>query len=615
MCNTTDALIRIENLGKMYKLYRNQRDKVLDVFGLNFFKKHKYKEFWALRNIDLTIEKGERVGFIGHNGAGKSTLLKLITGNIKPTEGSVVVKGKIQALLEMGTGFHPDFTGIENIRASLAYQGLSQKEIKELEEEIIDFTELGEYIEQPVKTYSAGMYSRLAFATASAVKPELMIIDEILGAGDAYFNAKCVERMQNLTAASGATFLFVSHDLQSVQALCTRLIWLDHGVIRYDGEVLYGIKLYQQEVRKKEEQRLIVRDKKKQTQNLALLDSVNELYDCYLFKISHEKDIGAKCGKFYTIRLFADDEQVAQISVGAAMDNDAKGECFIIDDPGRTCWGRSSFDGNDYYREVDLSAGTDHIAPFQFMLSKEYADKTISVVVDADTEGNDDVVLEYYSGDGYIKCGFFANGFHSNVFHLEQDINDDEIKETADSKENETKADNKKEDLDSLSAGARITNVRLVGDSQEEKKVFAFSERIDRCCFDIAFDKERFSFYFIFFVYTDKGYLLFSTCQRLTLDKDVKSISVQYPFPNEKLGPGEYNISIAVYDELDVNDDSREQKFLAMLDRGCSFKIERPIQYALGIGSIVRTVKPIIVSENVRVIRCENLIEESASYF
>ena len=108
---------------------------------------------------------------------------------------------------------------------------------------------------------------------------------------------------------------------------------------------------------------------------------------------------------------------------------------------------------------------------------------------------------------------------------------------------------------------------------------------------------------------------MFSTCQRLTLDKDVKSISVQYPFPNEKLGPGEYNISIAVYDELDVNDDSREQKFLAMLDRGCSFKIERPIQYALGIGSIVRTVKPIIVSENVRVIRCENLIEESASYF
>lgn len=602
MFNTDDTLIEINNVGKMYKLYRNQRDKVLDVFGLNFFKKNKYKEFWALRNINLTIEKGERVGFIGHNGAGKSTLLKLITGNITPTEGSLSVKGKIQALLEMGTGFHPDFTGRENIRASLAYQGLSQTEIKVLEEEIIDFTELGEYIEQPVKNYSAGMYSRLAFATASSVKPELMIIDEILGAGDAYFNAKCVERMRNLTSAEGATFLFVSHDLQSVQALCTRLIWLDHGIIRYDGDVLYGIKNYLQEVRRNEERRLKIKDKKKQEKDLLLVDAVDDLYDRFLFKIARENNVFAGCGKFFRIEILADGKPVALLSVGAAMDNDEKNECFIIDDPGRTSWGKSIIDGDKHYREVDLSTGTDHIAPFQILLSKEYSDKDITIAVEADTGNHDDVVLEYYKDNEYIRCGTFARGYGSNIFRLGDPAEIIEEKTITD----ESMFD--KTDLDSLSDGAVITNVQLVGTSQEAKKVFPFSEKIDKCCFDISLERERESFYFIFCVYTDKGDLLISTCQYVMLNKAVKNLSLQYPFPNEKLGPGEYNISIAIYDELDVNDNSREQKFLAMIDRGCSFKIERPVDYALGIGFIVRNDAPMIVTEGVKIIECRNLV-------
>ena len=257
-----ETVIHVENMGKMYKLYKNPKDKILDAFGLNWFKKNYYKEFWALRGINLTIKKGERVGFIGHNGAGKSTLLKIITGNILPTEGSIKVNGKIQALLEMGTGFHPEFTGRQNIRASLVYQGLPSEKIAQYESEIIEFTELEEFIDQPVKTYSAGMYSRLAFATASAVVPELMIIDEILGAGDAYFNGKCVERMQKLTSEAGATILFVSHDLQSVQNLCTRVIWINKGKIVFDGDVLTGIKLYLQSVRQNEEQRLKLRDRK-----------------------------------------------------------------------------------------------------------------------------------------------------------------------------------------------------------------------------------------------------------------------------------------------------------------------------------------------------------------
>lgn len=222
---SNESAIEINGLGKMYKLYKNNSDKYKDAFKLNFFKKDYYKEFWALRDINISINKGERVGLIGHNGAGKSTLLKTIIGRISPTEGSVRVNGKIQALLELGTGFHPEFTGRENIKAALMLVGCSYKQIDEMMDGIIDFAELEEYIDQPVKTYSAGMYARLAFSTATAIKPELLIIDEVLGAGDAYFSGKCVERMRSLTMDSGATVLFVSHDLASVQAICDRVIW------------------------------------------------------------------------------------------------------------------------------------------------------------------------------------------------------------------------------------------------------------------------------------------------------------------------------------------------------------------------------------------------------
>src|SRR5262249_34450273 len=190
----TDIAISLCSLGKMYKLYRRPLDKVVDVLGLGrflFWRKNTYQEFWALRNLDLEVCKGERLGIIGRNGAGKTTLLKIITGNYAPTEGAVHIEGRIQALMELGTGFHPDFTGRQNIHAALAYQGFSKSEVKKAEADIIDFTELEEFIDQPLRVYSAGMYTRLAFAVATSVRPEVLIIDEILGAGDAAFVAKC----------------------------------------------------------------------------------------------------------------------------------------------------------------------------------------------------------------------------------------------------------------------------------------------------------------------------------------------------------------------------------------------------------------------------------------
>ena len=212
--------VEVHGLGKMYKLFDKQSDRIWDIFGLDklrfWDREPKYREFWALRNVDLVVPKGERIGIIGRNGAGKSTLLKLIVGNLKPTEGSITVNGKIQALLQMGTGFHPEFTGVENIRAALAYAGMEPRKIRDSVDEIIEFSELEDYIHQPVKYYSAGMYSRLAFAVSTALEPDILIIDEVLGAGDAAFTSKCAERMKRLTQDSGATVLFVSHSMDSV---------------------------------------------------------------------------------------------------------------------------------------------------------------------------------------------------------------------------------------------------------------------------------------------------------------------------------------------------------------------------------------------------------------
>ncbi len=257
--SSSSICVSAEGLGKMYRLYRRPADKVLDAFGLAPWlpwRKDYYQEFWAIRNLDLTVHKGERLGLIGRNGAGKSTLLKLVCGNIAPSEGSVKVAGRIQALMELGTGFHPEFTGRQNIRASLAYQGLSAARIRGKEEDIVEFAEIEEFINQPIKTYSSGMYARLAFATATAVDPEILIIDEVLGAGDAYFAGKCHERMRNLTEQHGATVFFVSHDLGSIQQMCCRALWIEHGRLLMDGSPLDVTKAYYASILQQEEARL-----------------------------------------------------------------------------------------------------------------------------------------------------------------------------------------------------------------------------------------------------------------------------------------------------------------------------------------------------------------------
>ncbi len=234
-------VITVQNLTKMYKLYDNPMDRVKEALSARGRKR--YKEHYALRDINFTVRQGETVGIIGTNGSGKSTILKIITGVLSPTEGSVRVDGRISALLELGAGFNPDYSGIENIYLNGTMLGFSRDEMTEKLDEIIEFADIGDFINQPVKTYSSGMFVRLAFAVAINIDPEVLIVDEALSVGDVFFQAKCFRKFEEFKA-NNKTILFVSHDLGSINKYCDRAILLNKGHVVEEGTPKEIIDIY-----------------------------------------------------------------------------------------------------------------------------------------------------------------------------------------------------------------------------------------------------------------------------------------------------------------------------------------------------------------------------------
>lgn len=220
-----EVAIRVNDLVKVYKLYNKPGDRLKEAFGLA---KHKHKEHYALNGVDLTIHQGETVGIIGTNGSGKSTILKIITGVLSPTAGDVEVNGRISALLELGAGFNMEYNGIENIYLNGTMIGFSEKEIDAKLQDILDFADIGDYVYQPCKTYSSGMFVRLAFAVAINIEPEILIVDEALSVGDVFFQAKCYHKFEEFKKM-GKTIVFVSHDLSSISKYCDRVILLNKG--------------------------------------------------------------------------------------------------------------------------------------------------------------------------------------------------------------------------------------------------------------------------------------------------------------------------------------------------------------------------------------------------
>ena len=237
-----DVIINVEHLDKMYKLYNRQRDRVKDALGLGR-KEQLYKEHYALRDVSMQVRRGETVGIIGTNGSGKSTILKIITGVLSPTSGTVEINGRISALLELGAGFNMEFTGIENVYLNGTMNGFSEEEIDGRLEAILEFADIGEFVNQKVKTYSSGMFVRLAFALAINIDPEILVVDEALSVGDVFFQNKCYHKFEEFKK-NGKTILFVSHDLSSISKYCDRVILLNQGEKMAEGQPKEIIDMY-----------------------------------------------------------------------------------------------------------------------------------------------------------------------------------------------------------------------------------------------------------------------------------------------------------------------------------------------------------------------------------
>jgi lipopolysaccharide transport system ATP-binding protein len=241
--------LRVENVSKQYRIYEHPGDRLKESLTRGRWKRH--REFWALRDVTFEVEAGTTTGVIGPNGSGKSTLLQIVTGTLEPTHGSVHHEGRIAALLELGAGFNPEFTGLENIHLNAQLLGFSRRETERLLPEIERFAEIGDFLDQPVKTYSSGMYIRLAFAIAVAADPQILIVDEALSVGDAVFQHRCLRRIKQMQEA-GATILFVSHDTHAVRALCSRAILLNGGRVVSDGQPSDVLKRYQRLIMSRE---------------------------------------------------------------------------------------------------------------------------------------------------------------------------------------------------------------------------------------------------------------------------------------------------------------------------------------------------------------------------
>lgn len=236
-----EIAIKADHINKIYKLYEKPSDRLKDSLGLT--RKKNYKEHFALRDVSLEIKKGETVGIIGTNGSGKSTILKIITKVLHPTSGDIKVKGRISALLELGAGFNMEYTGIENIYLNGTMMGFSNREVEKRLKDILEFADIGDFVHQPVRTYSSGMFVRLAFAVAINIDPEILIVDEALSVGDVFFQAKCYRKFEEFKSM-GRTILFVSHDLGSITKFCDRAVLLNKGIKVLEGTPKEAVDMY-----------------------------------------------------------------------------------------------------------------------------------------------------------------------------------------------------------------------------------------------------------------------------------------------------------------------------------------------------------------------------------
>lgn len=299
--SSENPVLRVQNISKCFEMYNRPMDRLLQTLCAG--RKNFYKEFWALRNISFEFPRGECVGIIGRNGAGKSTLLQILVGTLQPTSGTVQLNGRVAALLELGSGFNPEFTGRENVYLNATILGLTREQVQQRFDEITDFADIGEFIDQPVKTYSSGMMVRLAFAVQIMVEPDLLIVDEALAVGDAAFQRKCYTRMDQMLAR-GMSLLLVSHDMEMIKQRCQKVLFLKDGQNAFWGNTEEGVVEYLRYLFPQNEETALYAPQNPQTAVIPASEGEKE----YVFeKLDFHKDAyswGVGNGRICAIRIY-----------------------------------------------------------------------------------------------------------------------------------------------------------------------------------------------------------------------------------------------------------------------------------------------------------------------
>lgn len=352
--------LRVENLGKAYRRYAGEWRRILSWFGGN---SAPVEEQWVLRNVAFSVAPGEAVGIIGQNGAGKSTLLKLITGTARPTEGCVHISGRIAAILELGMGFNPDLTGRQNASHAAGLMGHSLAEIEHVMPEIEAFTEIGEYFEQPVRTYSSGMQARLAFSVATAFRPDLLIVDEVLSVGDSYFQHKSFDKIRRFKE-EGTSILLVTHSMGDVRALCERAILLDKGKILKDGSPDEVVDFYNALIAEKENAALSVEQSRQKngwlvTRSGSLQAEIKDLV--LLDEATQEPVEMARVGQRLAVKLVASiNEDLPRLVLGY----------MLRDRTGHIVWGTNTWHTGQVIRDLKNGEEVEFCLPFTCTLGQ-----------------------------------------------------------------------------------------------------------------------------------------------------------------------------------------------------------------------------------------------------
>lgn len=371
-----EIAVRLRDLRKVYRLYRKPSYRIRDILGLLPDNPRYFDEHVALHGVSLDVRRGEKVAIIGRNGAGKSTLLRLVTRVIEPTSGTMEISGHTQALLSIGAGFHPELTGRQNVLAYLAHFGIAGAEAQRMLEEVIDFAELEEYIDQPTKTYSTGMGMRLMFSASIMFVPELLVVDEVLGVGDAYFQGKSFERIREICSGRGTTLLLVTHDIYSATLLCERSIWIDNGAVLLDADSPTVLKAYDASIRQQEEARL----RKKAVMSLTkLADAAAPVIPILIELRSPDNIPHAGPIRIARIELYRGDSKIGEIPLAG---DPLPGSIGSVVDGGT--WGEVVETGGRKAREMRNYGSPVHKVSASFVLQRDLASEIDDLVLEID---------------------------------------------------------------------------------------------------------------------------------------------------------------------------------------------------------------------------------------